>query len=198
MKSLKRIVFLLFFVLGNQAMMAGGIDPVINLESTGGKSFVLYLEASGDGRTEVRLVDKAGSILYKEALGRTDYLAKHIKLEELVPGTYFLEVEDALTLRSYAVELTNEQALLKEGVRRTIYKPVFSRHGRIIDLNLLSNGNEVGSILVFNQNSRLVHQEVLDHSIMVQKRFDFRKAERGDYRMVVEMAGRTFSFPFRI
>ena len=105
-----------------------------------------------------------------------------------------LTVAAALLTRAIAVANTTatefgKKTVAKYEVEKNLVKvnldPVFVRKGQKVMMNLLNVSKGKVLLKVYDSEERLVFDEAIDGDIVVEKAFNFEKAFRGEYTIVV-------------
>ncbi len=105
-----------------------------------------------------------------------------------------LTVAAALLISTIAVANTTatefgKKKVAKYEVEKNLVKvnldPVFVRKGQKIMMNLLNVSQGKVLLKVYDSEQRLVFDEAIEGDIVVEKAFNFEKAYRGEYTIVV-------------
>ncbi|MGB5369762.1 MAG: hypothetical protein WBN18_04985 [Flavobacteriaceae bacterium] len=153
------------------------------------KSMVFELEAPSKG-TSIRLIDSEGNIIYAEKVLVREKFAKKFDLNKLALGNYYLKVDDAVKEITYALLLNAENVAVID--RHENHKPVFVREGGKLLMNLLNLEGNAVSLSVLDSENRVLFNQNVDGSTVIEKAFNFESALNDNYTIVVKNGKDTY------
>ena len=176
------------------ALMFGALTASANegkLDLTNGSTSksVVYKMDSSARATTIKFVDVYGTIIYSEQIENMDY-SKEFSLKDLEDGVYYFINEDALKKVTYTMRIANSEVTILE--KKEEIKPVFKQKEGMVYLNFLNRDKSPVSIEIIDSNNRSIFTEKLDNEFMVKKAFNFKKAFKDEYTIVVKDGGKAF------
>lgn len=179
-KAVKSIVIIaLMFV----AVRGLAKEPKLSLTPNTEKSLDFEMDITSE-QTIVSIVDIDGVVIYTEKIEAGSIYTKKFDLKNLPEGSYFLEVEEAMTETVFAFVLDNSKikiSKLKENL-----KPIFRKKGERVFLNLLNLEKEVVKIKIIDSGDRVVFEETISDEMLIEKVFNFDSAFKDNYTVVIK------------
>lgn len=175
----------LMFVVATSAAK----EPTLIVSPNAEKSLNFKMDAPSN-QTVVSILDVEGVIIYKERLAKATTYSKKFDLMNLPDGNYILKVEDALKQTIFEFDIDNSRVLIED--RKENNKPVFRTRGEKVFLNLLNTDMEDVKITVYDSENRMVFEETVVDSLLVEKAFNFEKALADTYLVVVKSGKETY------
>ncbi len=164
-------------------------EPKLSLTPNVEKSLNFEMD-SASKRTFVSIVDTNGIIIYSENIAEAIIYSKKFDLKNLPEGSYFLKVEDALKETVFTFVVDDSEIVIAERKENT--KPVFKRDSQRVFLNFLNLEKEEVKITVYNSESRVIFSEKVTDTMIVEKVFNFEKAQKDQYVVIVKRLNDTF------
>ena len=182
MKTIKKLTLSTAFLFITAFGMANKIDLRI-VKDEDSKTLVFRYDNLSTDAT-LKFIDEQGNVIFAEALeDKTEYL-KRFNLNSLETGTYFLEVEDAVKETEYTILVEDSGISIENKLEKN--KPVFRKKDGMVYLNLLNLSKKEVEVKVFDDSNRLVFNQVFENEELIEKAFNFKKAFKGQYSIMVK------------
>ncbi|MEK6154977.1 hypothetical protein WIW50_17030 [Flavobacteriaceae bacterium 3-367] len=153
------------------------------------KSLVFSMETQSDG-TSIKFVDAKNNLIYSERIADANGYTKRFDMSKLAEGKYIFEMEDAVRVIQYTIEVEATNMEIIEKTERT--KPYFRRKGDRIYLNLLNLDKGGVQVKVYDGDNRLIYKELFTGELVVEKVFNFERAFEDNYTVVVKDSNDTY------
>jgi len=186
MKKVVRSIAMVALMFTSVTGMAN--EPKLKTESTS-KNLVLELEAENN-KTSIKFVDGEGNVIYSDNSTNTEDYIKKFNLETLPEGTYYLEIENRLKELVYTIDVDGKGIDVSEKIEKL--KPVFRKADDKVSLNFLNLKKEDVEIKIFDNENRVVFQELVSNEMVVQRAFDFAATRNEIYTIVVKEGNDTY------
>jgi len=171
-------VALMFFVATSMAK-----EPTLSVTPNTEKSLIFKMDATSE-QTVISILDVEGVIIYSEKVGSTAAYSKKFNLRNLPDGDYVLKVEDLLKETIFEFDIDNSNVLIEERKENT--KPIFKENGQKVFLNLLNPGKGDVKITIYDGENRIVFDETVVDTLLIEKTLNFEKAYEDTYVVVVK------------
>ena len=182
MKTIKKLILSTAFLFITAFGMANEIDLRIVSDKEDKTLVFRYDNLSTDAT--LKFIDEQGNVIFAESLeDKTEYL-KRFNLNSLETGTYFLEVEDAIKETEYMILVEDSGISIENKLEKN--KPVFRKKDGMVYLNLLNLSKKEVEVKVFDDSNRLVFNQVFENEELIEKAFNFKKAFKGQYSIMVK------------
>ncbi len=188
MKTIFKLSVVVAFMFVTVAGMAN--EPKLSLVANEAvKSLVFKLDASSN-QTMIRIIDTNDNVIYSENVKGEGAYIKKFDLKNLDSGIYFLEMENSLKIIEFTIDVKDTN--LEIMGRKENAKPVFRTKGDVVFLNLLNLEQKDVFIKVYDSSYRLLYSEVLSDKLLVEKAFNFERAKKDSYTVVVKDKTNTY------
>lgn len=154
-----------------------------------GKGLTFKLDAIAE-ETEIKLINEDNVVLYSETISKHVEYLKRFDFQNLEDGVYTMEVEDSLKLITYTISLKDNQTVVLDEKAKS--KPVFRTKGEVVYLNLLNLDEKSVTVEVYDNADRIVFSEELGDEMIIEKAFNFTKAFKGQYTVIVKKSENTY------
>ncbi|MFT7036774.1 MAG: hypothetical protein ACJA2S_005314 [Cyclobacteriaceae bacterium] len=144
------------------------------------KNLILKVGWHSDG--SVQLTDQKGNTLFSKSVLNSDY-TKGFNMKNLDAGTYYLSV--ANSLRSVVFTLNLENSEVKIVKEDKSYRPFFKKAGDKIYLNLYNVGQETVAIKIVDSRHQEVFRKSIKGELIIGEVFNFEKAFKDTYTLMV-------------
>lgn len=181
MKKIVRSIAVVALMLTTATGMAK--EPKLSLTANAKKSINFHLDADSS-ETKVFIADVQGNIIFIEDIQGVGTYTKTFDLGNLPSGNYFLIVDNSLKKISYTIAVDASDIEILD--RNENVKPVFRKDGDRVFLNLLNLEKGNVKIKVYDSNDRVLFQEIVTNKMLVEKVFNFEKAYKDNYTVVIE------------
>jgi len=188
MKTIFKFSAMVAFVLSTVVSTASETKSSLKA-SFSAKSMIFQLDGLSK-KANVVFMDIDEVVLYSENVVNKKKYAKKFDLRNLKLGIYSLSMDDDLKTIKYilSVEDKNVKILSKEET----YKPTFNRKEGVVYLNFLNSDSKQVSIIVMDNDSRVIFEETITDSTIVEKAFNFENAYEGNYIVVMKKGDNTY------
>lgn len=188
MKSIMKFTAIASLLLLTNSMLAK--EPEFNIVAKGeSKSVILTLDTQLVS-TGVKIIDKNQNVIYKEKIDESHY-SKKFDFNKLEKGEYAMEIENSLKTIVYTIEVGDSTLVIQKKEEKT--KPIIRRVGDKVFLNLLNLEEKEVNIKIMDSQNRVVYSETLEGKNIVEKAFNFEKAENDRYVLLVKNNTVTYS-----
>ena len=182
MKTIKKLTLSTAFLFITAFGMANKIDLRI-VPAEDSKTLVFKYDNLSTDAT-LKFIDEQGNVIFSETLeDKAEYL-KRFNLNSLETGTYFLEVEDAVKETEYTILVEDSGISIENKLEKN--KPVFRKKDGLVYLNLLNLSKKEVEIKVFDNDNRVVFNQVFEKEERIEKAFNFKNAYSGRYNIMVK------------
>ena len=192
MKNLIKNSMLIVAFFTTVVMSAVNDESGFNLRVIDAKMVSLTLENS-DGSSKVSVVDSYGEVLYKESFKGT-YFSKSYDLMTLPTGDYYFEVEGQTKIKLMPFTVTEKEVTFNNEVETIYFKPIVREEGDKIHVTKIALDNESLTIALYNNVNDILYTEKLEGDMHLGRTLNISKLEKGNYRLVLEAADKTFSY----
>jgi len=188
MKTMKKVMLSGMIVL---LLSANAIAFEDSLKVNDTKSFNLVLN-NVSSTTQITLKDARNTILFKESVNKGEDFKKTFNMELLPAGNYKVEIEDATRIKELTVDIGNDENVATVSLNKEVFKPVVTERGEKVYVSQFSPEKSPLYISIYNSRNELVHEETLEGKMDLGKKFNFSKAQKGEYRFYLESNGESF------
>jgi hypothetical protein len=164
-------------------------EPTLSVSPNAAKSLVFEMEDPSTD-TVLSISDVDGVLIYSEKVGNAAPYSKKFNLMNLPNGDYELKVENALKKTVFKFDIDNSNVLIAD--RNENVKPVFKKNGQKVLLNLLNSDKKDIRITVYDSENRVLFNETVVDTFLVEKAFNFESAYEDTYSVVVQNGEDTF------
>ncbi|MBC7885347.1 MAG: hypothetical protein H7X99_07720 [Saprospiraceae bacterium] len=178
---------ILILLLSASSIVSFASNPDILTEKA--KMLTLITSAWKSEKVNVQIKDFTGSVILDETVKNGNKVRRY-NLKNLPNGNYTLEMSNELKITVQEFEILGSQVILSNTLE-TEYKPVINLFENHIDLNLMTLGKEA-SLKILDETNNVLLTEKLAGPV-VSKRYDFSKLSSGDYAVIVEINGRSYT-----
>ena len=158
-------------------------EPTLSVTPHTEKSLIFEMDAPSE-QTVISILDIEGIIIFSEKVGDVASYSKKFDLKNLPDGDYVLKIEDTLKETIFEFGIDNSNVLIAE--RRENTKPIFKKNGQKVFLNLLNSDKEDVKITIYDSENRVVFDETVVDTLLVEKAYNFEKAYKDTYMVVVK------------
>ena len=192
MKNLIKNSILIVAFFTTIVMSALNDESGFNFKVVDAKMVSLTLE-NNDGSSKVSIVDSFGEVLYKESFKGT-YFSKKYDLLTLPVGDYYFEVEGQTKIKLMPFTVTEKEVAFNNEVETIYYKPTVREQGDKIHISKIALNNEALTVVLYNNVNEALYLEKLDGDLNLEKTLNISKLKKGNYKLVLVEAGKTFSY----
>jgi hypothetical protein len=182
MKTTLKFTIMSLMVLGTLVTKANEITLDFVTKNTE-KSIVFNL-AQVSKHTSIQFLDSDRNIIYSGDVLQYNSLRKKFDLSKLESGTYTLNVEDTIKIMTYVIVIDESKITVVS--KNEVIKPAFRVKEDVVFMNLMNSNKEDVTVMVFDQENRVLHTEKILDQLIVEKAINFKKAFKGNYSIVVK------------
>ncbi|MEH6682680.1 MAG: hypothetical protein V7724_19210 [Sediminicola sp.] len=153
------------------------------------KSLVFKLDTQSKDAS-IKFLDSNDYVIYSEKISNTGLYSKKFDLGTLGNGTYFLKMENEQKVVKYTIIVEGDAVRIADVLEDA--KPIFKKKGGMVYLNLLNLDRKNVDVKVYDEANALVYETVIRDAIVVEKAFNFEKAFRGTYTLVLKDSKNTY------
>ncbi len=187
------VIVLLFYTVISSAEV---MNPTIVVNEIEGQSVVLTLKNLQE-QTSVYIKDKNGVILYQEIYENPTVLKKY-NFKLLPKGDYLFEIHSDTKIKMIPFTVTFDNVKLKKEGDKVVYKPQFKLIDNTIFIYKLAINYESLRISLYDSESHLIYKEFLDGSLVLERKLNVSKLEKGNYRLILKSEGLTLTENIKI
>jgi hypothetical protein len=165
-------------------------DSIIIKNTT--ESSILKIERLEAGST-LKIKDEAGITLHKEKISNSGFYSKSFDLGNLPDATYYFELDNENEIIIVPVIVKNQKTTYLKNEEQIIAKPTIKVEDRIVYVLQNSSANQKMDISIYYEGNELAYKDSVKDAMNFKKGYDFSGSLRGDYTIVVNTMGRSFS-----
>lgn len=188
-KVIKNSVLLLLLLVAAQSY-ANAVDSIVIKNQK--ENSIVKIEILKAGSL-LKIKDETGVILHREIIKDTDYYVKSFDMSNLPDATYYFELDNENELKIVPVMVKNQKTTYLKNEKQIIAKPRIKIDGPIV--YVLQNAAEMQDmdISIYYEGNELAFKESVNDALNFKKGYDFSSSIKGDYTIVVNTMGRSFS-----
>jgi len=188
MKNILKSTATLVLLFGATLAMAN--DPNISLTSVSdSKSLILKMD-SDIRESEIKIFDSEGHTIFTESTKGVAY-ARTFNLNKLSVGTYSFTVENEKSSLDYTLDVSAKDVKI-ENKKLTTPQQIFRQIENMVSINFINTEQHPVRIQIFDSRNNMVLNELLKGELLVGKLFNFEKAMKGTYSMMVNDGDRNY------
>lgn len=158
-------------------------NPTTSLTATANTKTMVLTMASVVNEAKIVITDKNAQIIYKEEVGASHY-TKRFNLKDLSEGRYFLAIETFSSSVLFAIEVNNTDVIITQK-KEKIIKPVFRKMANKVIVNLFNKNESKVMVEIRDGLDNIVFNEVSEGTLIFAQAFNFEKATKGVYTILV-------------
>lgn len=154
------------------------------------KSLVFELdEVSKDAK--IQFLDSDNNIIYSSTSLKSNGFRKKYDLSKLEVGVYTLKMDSETKQVVYTILIEGDTISIVE-TKETI-KPYFRIKEGMVFINFLNKEMKNVDIKIYDASERLLHSEVVNNKLIVEKAINFKNAYKGSYTITVKSVTGTYT-----
>ena len=181
MKTIMKFITVVAFMFITMVGLAK--EPKLSIVSKNDMKSLVFELDSQSKETLIKFMDSNDKVMYSESVSNEIYLKK-FNLKKLSDGFYYFLADDSERSILYKISLEDNDVRIID--RKENAKPVFRTKGDKVFLNLLNLDKEKVEIKVYDSQDRVVYIETLNDQLLVEKAFNFEKAYKDSYTVVIK------------
>lgn len=190
MKKLTLVIALMFV-----AVIGLAATPNLNVTPDQPKSLNFSIETY-EQETAIRLFDEQGNLIFSEYVTDQKSYSKRFDLSKLEKGFFLLKVENSLKEIVYTIEMNKLEVSIKD--MNEILKPTIITEDNKVKINFLNLAQENVVIKILDSNDRTVFEEVIEKTMVIEKAFNFEKAYKNNYMVMVKVNANSYYQPIAV
>jgi len=140
--------------------------------------------------------DENGMTLYKESIKTAGDYTKGFDLTELPNGTYTFEVNKDVKISSIPFTVAPEGVSINKEDEKVFFKPITRVEGNLLYVTKLSLDESPLTIDIYDEStssSEPIHSETIENSKVIERVYELKNLEYGNFEIVYHTDGRIFS-----
>lgn len=182
MKTTLKFTLMSLMVLGT--LVANANELAVEISTSKNEKSLIFDLGQVSNQTSIKFLDSELNIIYSSDVLQHKSLRKKFDLSKLQMGNYTLNVEDNIKIITYVIEI--DESKIAVLTKKEVIKPAFRVKDNIVYINLMNINKEKVTIMVFDEENRLLHTDKMANKLIVEKAINFKKAFKGEYSIVVK------------
>ncbi|MDE3740203.1 hypothetical protein [Maribacter polysaccharolyticus] len=139
--------------------------------------------------------DVYGAVLYRETIRNSGNYIKTFDLTSLPDGDYFFELVDDLKIKTIPFTVQATAVSLKKDHETIVLRPFVKSKENLVYVSSPSTVARSLKINIYYDDNgyKLINSETLENTKDICRIYELNKIEKGNYKVVTEMEGRTFT-----
>ncbi len=139
--------------------------------------------------------DVYGAVLYRETIRNSGNYIKTFDLTSLPDGDYFFELVDDLKIKTIPFTVQATAVNLKKDHETIVLRPFVKSKENLVYVSSPSTVARSLKINIYYDDNgyKLINSETLENTKDICRIYELNKIEKGNYKVVTEMEGRTFT-----
>ncbi|MGJ5642917.1 hypothetical protein [Formosa sp. S-31] len=149
---------------------------------------------------QLLIKDLNGLIIYKEEIEETGYYNHKFDLTNLPNGDYYFEHQKAFQIKIIPFQVSTNDVSFKTEAEMLIYKPVVKFKNNQLLLTKLALEKEDLNVKIYydatpNSSSDydLIYTETITNTLNIERIYQLSPKQKGDYKIILESNGRTYT-----
>ncbi len=135
--------------------------------------------------------DGKGEVLYMDQLIAGQSYKKHLNLEIIPVGIYYLNLDSESKILTQVINKKNEGLQISENSSAITFKPCYKIKGKQVSL-FLSNPEEKRSSIKIYDGQGVLMETISNGSKALRKTLDFSKVPAGEYTVRLQLGNHLF------
>ena len=180
MKTIKKYALIGVALIAPLAAMAN--NPIVELKKSESKKSVLLEIGNSQEEAKITILDNNLQTLFKEEV-YSNY-SKSFNLEELAEGRYLFMVKMKDKSLKYTLDVDKSQLNILDTKEDAAYEIFQAKDGRL-NLSLLNLERKPVLVNIINPDGYITHEDKFEGELTVERSYNFEKALKGTYEVVV-------------
>lgn len=193
MITIKRRVLVAVFMLATLVNFANNSE-VRNVSNTKNVKVVFDKVKKGQKLT---IKDIHGVILYTENVAKEGKLIKTFDFSQLVDGSYTLELEKDFQIVVKSLKIEEGNVSLNDASEKVILKPVIRNEENLLMITKIAFDKQPLEVALY-YNDDIIYTETVEGGSILNRVYKLDQKLKGNYKVVLENNGRSYSNEFKI
>ncbi len=193
MITIKRRVLVAVFMLATLVNFANNSE-VRNVSNTKNVKVVFDKVKKGQKLT---IKDIHGVILYTENVAKEGKLIKTFDFSQLVDGNYTLELEKDFQIVVKSLKIEEGNVSLNDASEKVILKPVIRNEENLLMITKIAFDKQPLEVALY-YNDEIIYTETVEGGSILNRVYKLDEELKGDYKVVIQNNGRSYSNIFKI
>lgn len=194
MKTITRLFAIAVIALGAHSSKASNPNPSVTIRALDQASFAVYLKDIEKTKVKIQILDRNGSVLLTSMVRNKRQFARKFNMGNLSEGAYKLKITDEQKTQVYPILIENKVLSVNYEDILTSYKPVVKYVNKSVNLMVFSPAKEKHTLKIYNNENVVLHDEIIEEEVNIQKRLDFTAANKGTYRIVISNQENAYTY----
>lgn len=190
MKNIYAFLLLMVVTLGTKAK-ADDVEVLVRIAKENSK-WVSFI-TNDKQAVEVSLSTIAGEVVYEQTIKNSQDKFQTYDLSALPVGSYLLRIESPSKTVSYAIAVTQENAVLSQPVVKENKRPLFTKKDQLLTLDLNGTCNGKIELVIYNEYNEKLHEQTYDDAKEMIKKFDVSNTTAKQLTFVLRAEGEEYS-----
>lgn len=184
MKTVLKFTVMAALLFNTVTAMAS--EPKMKLVAdSNAKSLVFELDMISKD-TKIQFIDSEHNVIYSNTNLAASGLRKKFDLSKLDKGVYTFKLDNSTKLVTYNILIEDEAVSILD--KTEITKPVFIVKDGMVFINFFNQEMKTVDLKVYDASDRLLHSEIVENKLIVEKALNFKNAYKGSYTITVSTA----------
>ncbi len=158
-------------------------EPKMNLELENNSKSIVFEMDSNNKESKIMLTDSKSNTIYSENIVNKSYVKK-FNLKDLEFGIYQFTAENQSNSVIYTINVHSKGVKITNKKENTI-QPIFRKVGKKVYVNLLNVDQDKIDIEILDDRGAIFFEESSKGKLVFGKTFNFSKAMKGTYTIIV-------------
>lgn len=187
-KVIKNSILMLALLIATQVYSNQMDSIIINDDDNNG---IITIEKLKQG-TLLSIKDDRGMTLHKEKIKKSGLFSKRFNLENLPDATYYIELDNDTEIRTFSVEIKDQQPYIIKSDELIVAKPQIEVNGSMVKIEQNSHIDQSLEIKIYYEGNSIALEESFKDFKNFKRSYDFSGSMRGDYTIVLNTKGKQF------
>lgn len=192
MKTIKRRVLVVVFMLGTLVNYANNTELDYTLDA---KKVKIVFKNAKKGH-QLKIKDANGTVLHSESVSKKGNLIKTFDFSKLNDGNYTLELNKDYQIIVKSIKIEAGEVIFNEDAKKVIHKPVVRNEENRLMISKITFDEKPLQIALY-YNNEVIYSETVTGSSIVNRVYRLDELMTGDYKVVLNNNGRSYSKEFK-
>lgn len=191
MKTIKNLILVVVFTMTGFVNFANNTNTLLDAK----KVTIVFNDAKKGHKLTVK--DNYGTILHSENVTKEGKLIKKFDFSKLENGNYSLELEKDFQIIIKSIKIEGNNVTFNENSKKVIFKPVIRNEDNKLMISKIAFDKKPLKVVLY-YNNEVIYSETVKGDSIVNRVYILDKKIKGNYRVVVNNNGRSYSNEFKI